>query len=82
MNLVKVILFGMLFFFSFLLKSQESIKIGVSTFLSGGAASSFGIPLKESLEFMFKAINKGDLPPPYNKPGIGGKKFPIFLLTN
>ena len=80
MNLVKVILFGMLFFYSFLLKSQDSIKIGVSTFLSGGAASSFGIPLKESLEFMFKAINKGDLPPPYNKPGIGGKKISYFFI--
>ena len=36
-----------------LLKSDDKIKIGISTFLSGGAASSFGIPLKKGLEFMF-----------------------------
>ena len=62
------------------LKAEEEIKIGVSTFLSGGAASSFGIPLKQSLEFMFNAINKGDIPPPYDTPGIGGKKISYFFI--
>ena len=65
---------------SSLLKAEETIKIGVSTFLSGGAASSFGIPLKQSLEFMFKAINNGDVPPPYDTPGIGGKKVSYFFI--
>ena len=55
-------------------KAKEEIKIGISTFLSGGAASSFGIPLKQGLEFMFTAINEGSVPAPYNKPGIAGKK--------
>ena len=31
--------------------AKDEIKIGISTFLSGGAASSFGIPLKQGLEF-------------------------------
>ena len=66
MSLVK--LFVLLFFSytSNFLKAEDEIKIGISTFLSGGAASSFGIPLKQSLEFMFNAINKGDIPAPYN----------------
>ena len=59
--------------------AKDEIKIGISTFLSGGAASSFGIPLKQGLEFMFNAINEGKVPAPYNTPGIGGKKFPFSL---
>ena len=42
--------------------AKDEIKIGISTFLSGGAASSFGIPLKQGLEFMFNAINEGKVP--------------------
>ena len=80
MRLIK--LFVLLFFSytSSFLKAEDEIKIGISTFLSGGAASSFGIPLKQSLEFMFNAINKGDIPAPYNTPGIGGKKISYFFI--
>ena len=60
--------------------AKDEIKIGISTFLSGGAASSFGIPLKQGLEFMFKAINEGKVPAPYNTPGIGGKKVSYFFI--
>ena len=63
-----------------LLKSDDKIKIGISTFLSGGAASSFGIPLKKGLEFMFNAINNGEVPAPYNSPGIGGKQISYFFI--
>ena len=42
-------------------------------------ASSFGIPLKQGLEFMFKAINEGSVLAPYNTPGIAGKKVSFFL---
>ncbi|PPR26733.1 MAG: hypothetical protein CFH34_00755 [Alphaproteobacteria bacterium MarineAlpha9_Bin4] len=65
---------------NFSLKAEDEIKIGISTFLSGGAASSFGIPLKQGLEFMFKAINQGKVPEPYNTPGIGGKKVSFFFI--
>ncbi len=81
-----MIIFFKLFFIIFfsysinIIKAEEEIKIGVSTFLSGGAASSFGIPLKQSLEFMFNAINKGNIPEPYNTPGIGGKKISYFFI--
>ena len=60
--------------------AKDEVKIGISTFLSGGAASSFGIPLKQGLEFMFKAINEGKVPAPYNTPGIGGKKVNYFFI--
>ena len=60
--------------------AEDEIKIGISTFLSGGAASSFGIPLKQGLEFMFNAINEGKVPPPYDTPGIGGKKVSFFFI--
>ena len=62
--------------------AKDELKIGISTFLSGGAASSFGIPLKQGLEFMFNAINEGKVPAPYNTPGIGGKKASFFFIDN
>ncbi len=76
----KFILCLLIVFNAHYIKAEEEIKIGVSTFLSGGAASSFGIPLKQGLEFMFKAINEGKVPAPYNSPGIGGKKISYFFI--
>ena len=77
-NIVHLFVFFL--FNSSILKASEDIKIGVSTFLSGGAASSFGIPLKQGMEFMFKAVNDGLLPEPYNSPGIGGRKISYFFI--
>ena len=73
-----VLLILLIFNFNFI--KADEIKIGISTFLSGGAASSFGIPLKQGLEFMFNAINEGKVPAPYNTPGIGGKKVSFFFI--
>ena len=75
----KIVLLILLIFNLSFVKADE-IKIGISTFLSGGAASSFGIPLKQGLEFMFKAINEGSVPAPYNTPGIAGKKVSFFFI--
>ena len=75
----KIVLLILLIFNLSNIKANE-MKIGISTFLSGGAASSFGIPLKQGLEFMFKAINKGSVPAPYNTPGIAGKKVSFFFI--
>ena len=80
MKVIIKTLICLLFFINATTKADNEIKIGVSTFLSGGAASSFGIPLKQSLEFMFKAINEGKIPEPYNKPGIAGKKISYFFI--
>ena len=76
----KKIVLLILLIFNFSFVKADEIKIGISTFLSGGAASSFGIPLKQGLEFMFKAINEGSVPAPYNTPGIAGKKVSFFFI--
>ncbi len=76
----KKIVLLILLIFNFSFVKADEIKIGISTFLSGGAASSFGIPLKQGLEFMFKAINEGSVPAPYNSPGIAGKKVSFFFI--
>ncbi len=77
---IKKIILLILLIFNFSNIKANEMKIGISTFLSGGAASSFGIPLKQGLEFMFKAINKGSVPAPYNTPGIAGKKVSFFFI--
>jgi branched-chain amino acid transport system substrate-binding protein len=77
---IKKIILLILLIFNFSFIKADEIKIGISTFLSGGAASSFGIPLKQGLEFMFKAINEGSVPAPYNTPGIAGKKVSFFFI--
>ena len=77
---IKKIVLLILLIFNFSLIKAAEIKIGISTFLSGGAASSFGIPLKQGLEFMFEAINEGSVPAPYDTPGIAGKKVSFFFI--
>ena len=79
-KVLKYNFFIFIFIITFSLNAKDEIKIGISTFLSGGAASSFGIPLKQGLEFMFKAINEGSVPAPYNTPGIAGKKVSFFFI--
>ena len=77
---IKNIILLILLIFNFSNIKANEMKIGISTFLSGGAASSFGIPLKQGLEFMFKAINEGSVPAPYNTPGIARKKISFFFI--
>ena len=77
---IKKIVLLILLISNFSFIKADEIKIGISTFLSGGAASSFGIPLKQGLEFMFKAINEGSVPAPYNTPGIARKKISFFFI--
>lgn len=52
--------------------AQESLRMGVVTFLSGPAAGPFGVPARNGAEIMAEAINAGTLPAPYNKKGAGG----------
>ena len=49
-----------------------TIKIGLVTFLSGGAAGPFGIPGRNGAELMIEAINAGKVPAPYNTKGVAG----------
>ncbi len=53
--------------------AQETFKVGIVTFLSGGAAESFGIPAWNGGELLINLLNQGGvLPPPYDQPGFGG----------
>jgi len=54
-------------------QAQETFKVGVITFLSGGAAESFGVPAWNGGKVLIDLLNKGGvLPPPYDQKGFGG----------
>jgi branched-chain amino acid transport system substrate-binding protein len=63
--------------------AQESFKLGIVTFLSGPAADSFGIPARNGGQFLIDQLNKGAVPPPYDKVGFGGMKIePVIIDEN
>ena len=49
-----------------------TIKIGIVTFLSGGAAGPFGVPARNAAELTIEALNAGTLPKPHATKGING----------
>jgi len=51
------------------------IKLGIVSFLSGPAASPFGVPGRNSAEIVIEALNAGTAPAPYNTVGLGGTKI-------
>jgi branched-chain amino acid transport system substrate-binding protein len=51
------------------------IKVGIVTFLSGPAASPFGVPSRNAAEIVIEALNSGKAPAPYNTVGLGGTKI-------
>lgn len=63
--------------------ADKEVKVGLVTFLSGGAAGPFGIPARNAAEVVIEAMNAGRLPAPYNSTGFGGAKInPIFIDEN
>lgn len=52
--------------------AQESVPVGIVSFLTGPAAAPFGIPGKNGAELLIEAINAGELPAPYDSVGLGG----------
>jgi branched-chain amino acid transport system substrate-binding protein len=60
--------------------AAQSVKIGVVTFLSGPAASPFGVPAKNAAEFVVEQLNEGRAPGPYNKKGFGGASIETVFL--
>jgi len=60
--------------------AQEPVKIGIVTFLSGPAAAPFGVPAKNSAEFVVEQLNAGKAPAPYNKKGYGGSPIETVIL--
>ena len=45
----------------------ETFKVGIVTFLSGGAAESFGVPAWNGGKLLVRMLNEGALPGPYNQ---------------
>ena len=58
----------------------QELKVGIVAFLSGAAASPFGIPARYGAEILLEGLNKGALPAPYEKKGFGGiKVVPVYM---
>ncbi|MEM8838660.1 MAG: ABC transporter substrate-binding protein, partial [Pseudomonadota bacterium] len=56
-------------------------KVGDHTFLSGGAAESFGVPAWNGGKMLIEMINQGGLlPAPYDKPGFGGLQIEAVVV--
>jgi branched-chain amino acid transport system substrate-binding protein len=63
--------------------AEESFKVGIVTFLSGPAAESFGVPARNSGQYLIDQLNKGTAPAPYDKVGFGGIKIePVIIDEN
>lgn len=50
------------------------VKLGIVSFLTGPAASPFGIPGRNGAEIVLEALNAGKAPAPFDKVGFGGAK--------
>ena len=51
------------------------VKLGIVSFLTGPAASPFGIPGRNGAEIVIEAFNAGKAPAPFNQVGLGGSKI-------
>ena len=56
------------------------VKIGFVAFLSGAAASPFGVPARNAAELMVELINAGKAPAPYTTKGFGGSKIESVII--
>ncbi|MBB5055226.1 MULTISPECIES: ABC transporter substrate-binding protein [Afipia] len=59
----------------------QTFKLGIVTFTSGPGAESFGVPAWNSAKMLADAFNQGgQLPPPYDKIGLGGLKVEASVI--
>lgn len=56
------------------------VKIGVVTFLSGPAASPFGVPARNAAEVVIEKLNEGKGPAPYATKGFGGATIQTVII--
>ena len=54
--------------------AAATVKLGIVSFLTGPAASPFGIPGRNGAEIVIEALNSGNAPAPFNTVGFGGSK--------
>ena len=60
--------------------AADDYKLGLVTFLSGGAAGPFGVPAQNAANLVLETLNEGALPAPYNVKGINGRTIkPIYV---
>jgi len=59
---------------------EDTFKVGLVTFLSGGASGPFGVPAAQAAETVIKAINEGTLPAPYNTKGVNGLQLESVVI--
>jgi branched-chain amino acid transport system substrate-binding protein len=55
--------------------AAATVKLGIVSFLTGPAASPFGIPGRNGAEIVIEALNAGKAPAPFNTVGFGGTKI-------
>jgi branched-chain amino acid transport system substrate-binding protein len=60
--------------------AQNTVKIGIVAFLSGPAASPFGVPAKNAADFVFDELNAGKAPGAYKQAGFGGAKLEMTAI--
>lgn len=61
-------------------QAQETLRIAVPGFLTGGAAASMGVPAQNGAEIIVDAVNNGTLPAPYNSKGLAGVKIEVEFI--
>ncbi len=58
----------------------EPLRIGIVTFLTGGAAEPFGIPARDAANQIVSSLNSGEGPEGYDTPGIGGRPIEVVFV--
>jgi branched-chain amino acid transport system substrate-binding protein len=61
-------------------QADNSVNVGLVTFLSGPAASPFGVPARNAADLLISEFNAGNAPAPYNKKGFGGSPLKTTLI--
>ncbi|MFT6916318.1 MAG: branched-chain amino acid transport system substrate-binding protein [Motiliproteus sp.] len=60
--------------------AADDYKLGLVTFLSGGAAGPFGVPAQNAAQLVLDTLNAGEFQAPYATKGINGRTItPVFL---
>ncbi len=59
---------------------DDTLKIGVVTFLSGQAAQSFGVPAADGGKLLVAKMNAGEVPAPFDTVGMGGMQIELVLI--
>jgi branched-chain amino acid transport system substrate-binding protein len=61
-------------------QTPAPVKIAVPVFLSGPAVGAFGEPSRNAAEVIVKAMNAGELPPPYHQKGLAGAPIELKVV--